>query len=457
MRRLRKAKADSSVRSMTVWVARCEEEKAGRRLSAPLHGEQAIRMRSEFSSNHLSTAIDAAVDRTLAGQPLSRDGAVDLALHASLPELLAAATVLRAHGKSTTVTFSKKVFIPLTTLCRDYCGYCTFRKDPGQPGAHFMTPDEVLALAEQGRRAGCKEALFSLGDQPERIFPEAREFLREQGFTRTLDYLAAMCELVLDRTGLLPHANPGVMDRPALERLKNSNASVGLMLESVSTRLMRGDLPHAKAPDKVPALRLRTMEEAGKLSIAFTTGILIGIGETLGERIDSLFAIRAMHEKYGHIQEVIVQNFRAKAEIPMANHPEPSLDEMLRTIAVARLILGPYMNVQAPPNLSYADFPRLLEAGINDWGGISPVTKDFINPEAAWPQIRKLEAETNGRGFALRERLALYPEFTLREQFQSAPVRARLAALASGEGFALADAEIVRRSSSDRFGTTGLA
>src|SRR5580658_3723446 len=383
-------------------------------------------MREEQSSNGVSTAIDAALDRTLAGERLGRDGALDLARNAPLPELLAAATAVRAHGKGTTITFSKKVFIPLTTLCRDYCGYCTFRKDPGQPGAHFMTPDQVLALAEQGRRAGCKEALFSLGDQPERIFPQAREFLRQQGFARMLDYLVAMCELVLDRTGLVPHANPGVMDRSVLERLKNSNASVGLMLETVSTRLMRGDLPHAKAPDKVPSLRLRTMEEAGKLSIAFTTGILIGIGETIEERIDSLLAIRAMHEKYGHIQEVIIQNFRAKSDIPMAHHIEPTMDDMLRTIAVARLILGPDMNIQAPPNLSYSDFPRLLDAGINDWGGISPVTKDHINPEAAWPQITKLEAETAARGFVLRERLALYPEFLDRDGFVSPSVRPHL-------------------------------
>jgi 7,8-didemethyl-8-hydroxy-5-deazariboflavin synthase CofG subunit len=355
--------------------------------------------------------------------PLDRNAAVDLLQRAPLDELLSAASALRARGKGNTITFSKKVFIPLTTLCRDYCGYCTFRKDPGQPGAHFMTPDEVLAVAEQGRRAGCKEALFSLGDQPERIFPEARDFLQKQGFMRTLDYLAAMCELVLDRTGLLPHSNPGVMDAAILARLKNSNASVGLMLETVSTRLMRGDLPHAKAPDKVPALRLRTMEEAGKLSLAFTTGILIGIGETLEERIDSLLAIRTMHEKYGHIQEVIIQNFRAKPDIPMADHIEPTMDDMLRTIAVARLILGPEMNIQAPPNLSYADFPRLLDAGINDWGGISPVTKDHINPEAAWPQIAKLETETNARGFVLRERLALYPEYLDREGFVSASVR----------------------------------
>src|SRR5262249_20465510 len=266
---------------------------------------------------------------------------------------------------------------------------------------------------------------------------EARDFLRRQGFARTLDYVAAMSELVLHRTGLLPHANPGVMDRTALERLKESNASVGLMLETVSVRLMRDGLAHANAPDKVPALRLRTIEEAGKLSIAFTTGILIVIGETMEERIDSLFAIRALHEKYGHIQEVIVQNFRAKPEIPMAKHPEPPLDDMLRTLAIARLILGPEMNLQAPPNLSYADFPRLLEAGINDWGGISPVTKDFINPEAAWPQISKLRSETEARGFVLRERLALYPEFVRAGHFLSPYVGERVSRLADSEGFAL--------------------
>ncbi len=368
--------------------------------------------------------------------PIAREAALLFADQATLSDLLAAAAEIRAAGKGTVVSFSKKVFIPLTTLCRDYCNYCTFRKDPGQPGAHFMSPDEVLALAERGRRAGCQEALFSLGDQPERIFPEAREFLRTHGYSRTLDYLAAMCELVLEKTGLLPHANPGVMDRAALARLKDSNASVGLMLENVSPRLMRDGLPHANAPDKVPALRLRTIEEAGKLSIAFTTGILMGIGETMEERIDSLLAIRTLHEKYGHIQEVIIQNFRAKPEIPMAAHPEPSLEDMLRTIALARLILGPQINVQAPPNLSYDDFPRLLDAGINDWGGISPVTRDFINPEAAWPQVARLRSETESRGFTLRERLALYPEFVHRHEFLSWRVRNRVREVAGTDGFA---------------------
>lgn len=379
---------------------------------------------------------DTLLQQACRGQGVNREEAMALAEAAPLEELLAAARGVREKGKGKTVSFSKKVFIPLTTLCRDYCSYCTFRKDPGQLGAHFMTPEEVLELAEQGRRAGCKEAVFSLGDQPERIFPEAREFLRRQGYARTLDYLAAMCELVLERTGLLPHANPGLLDGAALDRLKESNASAGLMLENISARLMRDGLPHANAPDKVPLLRLRTMEEAGKRSIAFTTGILIGIGETVEERIESLLAIREMDEKYGHIQEVIVQNFRAKPDIPMARQPEPSLEEMLRTTALARLILGAKRNLQAPPNLSYEDFPRLLDAGINDWGGISPVTKDFINPEAAWPQIERLRAETEARGFRLRERLALYPEFVAREEFLSPRVRERVKQLAGADGFA---------------------
>src|SRR5690349_21518725 len=383
-----------------------------------------------------SRKAETALELARAGRGVSREEALAIEAGASLGEMLEAASEVRERGKGKTVSFSKKVFIPLTMLCRDYCLYCTFRKDPGQPGAHFMTPEEVLALAEEGRRAGCKEALFSLGDQPERIFPEAREFLQKQGYARTLDYLVAMCELVLEQTGLLPHANPGVMDGAALDKLKESNASVGLMLENVSVRLMRDGLPHANAPDKVPVLRLRTIEEAGKRSMAFTTGILIGIGETMEERIDSLLAIRSVHEKYGHIQEVIVQNFRAKPEIPMAQHAEPSLEELLRTLAIARLILGAQMNLQAPPNLSYDDFPGLLDAGINDWGGISPVTKDFINPEAAWPQISRLREETEARGFVLRERLALYPEFVSREEFVSPRARAKINLLAGADGFA---------------------
>jgi FO synthase len=288
-----------------------------------------------------------------------------------------------------------------------------------------MSPDEVLAVAEAGARAGCKEALFSLGDQPERIFPEAREFLQHHGFERTLDYLAAMTRLVLENTGLLPHANPGLMASDDLARLRETNVSLGLMLESVSPRLRHKGAAHWRAPDKAPALRLRTIEEAGRQRIAFTTGILIGIGETLEERVDSLIAIRDLHEAYGHIQEVLVQPFRAKAGTRMEDSSEPSLHDLQRTLAVARLILGD-MNLQSPPNLVSEDFPALLDAGINDWGGISPVTQDFINPEAEWPQISILDQRTRDAGFVLRERLAIYPEFAGRADFIDPNLRPRL-------------------------------
>lgn len=350
---------------------------------------------------------------------LSRADAVVLE-RAELAPLLGRAAALRDAGKGRVVSYSKKVFIPLTHLCRDYCGYCTFRTDPVPGRAAYMTPDEVLAVAEAGARAGCKEALFSLGDQPERLFPEAREFLARLGYARTLDYLAAMAELVLDRTGLLPHANPGLMGADDLARLKESNVSLGLMLESVSRRLRHKGGAHWRAPDKAPSLRLRTIAEAGRQRIAFTTGMLVGIGETWEERVDTLLAIRDLHERYGHIQEVLVQPFRAKRGTRMAGAQEPGMDDLQRTIAVARLILGGQVNVQSPPNLVAEDYPLLLASGINDWGGISPVTRDFINPEAAWPQIETLERRTEAAGFALRERLALYPEFIHKPGFISA-------------------------------------
>ena len=342
---------------------------------------------------------------------VQRDYALWLIEHEELPVLLAAASARRDRWIGKTISFSKKVFIPLTRLCRDYCGYCTFRRDPGQPGGGFLTTDDVRTIALAGKEAGCKEALFSLGDQPEKLFPEAAEQLRRLGYRRTLEYLADMCEMVLDATGLLPHSNPGVMDRADLARLKNSNVSMGLMLESVSTRLMRKGEAHWNAPDKVPVLRLRTIEEAGRQGIAFTTGILIGIGEMREERVDSLLAIRALHQRYGHIQEVIVQNFRAKEGTRFQEMAEPGAEDLLRTLAVARLILPGNVNLQAPPNLSYHDFPRLIQGGLNDWGGISPVTKDHINPEAPCPAIRLLREKTEAAGYVLRERLALYPEF----------------------------------------------
>ena len=272
--------------------------------------------------------VDAALERGIEGCGLSREDALSLMEEGPLEALLETAAAVRDRFKGHSVSYSRKVFIPLTHLCRDYCGYCTFRADPQAGVQPYMTPDEVLAVAEAGRRAGCKEALFSLGDQPERVFPEAKEFLKKLGFDRTLEYLAAMSELVLEKTGLLPHSNPGLMGAEDLRRLRETNVSVGLMLESASPRLLRLGGAHWKAPDKVPSLRIRTIENAGQLSMAFTTGILIGIGETLEERVDALLAIRSAHQKYGHIQEVIVQPFRAKPDIRMAQAPEPSTEEL---------------------------------------------------------------------------------------------------------------------------------
>jgi FO synthase len=380
--------------------------------------------------------VDAALQVGLGGCGVTRDDALSLMNETPLPALLDAGAAVRDHFKGRSVSYSRKVFIPLTHLCRDYCGYCTFRADP-QPGVQpYMTADEVLAVAEAGRRAGCKEALFSLGDQPERVFPEAKDFLKTLGFDSTLEYLAAMCELVLEKTGLLPHSNPGLMGLDDLRRLRQTNISAGLMLESASPRLLRPGGAHWKAPDKVPSLRLRTIENAGELSMAFTTGILIGIGETSEERVDALLAIRAAHERHGHIQEVIIQPFRAKPDIRMAQAPEPSNEDLQRTIAVARLILGGEMNIQSPPNLLSEDYPDLLKAGINDWGGISPVTKDFINPEAAWPQISSLGARTASAGFVLRERLAIYPEFSARKEFVNDRLEPHVRELRGDDGYA---------------------
>ena len=379
--------------------------------------------------------VHAALEHAEDGRGVSREEALSLMEVAELASVVHVAASVRDKFKGRTVSYSKKVFIPLTHLCRDYCGYCTFRADPEAGRQPYMTPEDVLAVAEAGRRAGCKEALFSLGDQPERIFPEAREFLRAHGFANTLEFLAAMTELVLDKTGLLPHSNPGLMSASDLRRLRESNVSMGLMLESTNPLGVRG-AAHRRAPDKVPSLRLRTIEEAGRLSIAFTTGILIGIGETAEDRVDSLFAIRRAHEEYGHIQEVIVQPFRAKPGTRMAAAAQPSLEELQRTLAVARLVLGGDINLQSPPNLVADEYPDLLNAGINDWGGVSPVTCDFINPEAAWPHIPALAGRSAAAGFVLRERLALYPEFAAQPKFVDARVQPHLQNLRGEDGYA---------------------
>jgi FO synthase len=325
-----------------------------------------------------------------------------------LEELLSEARSLR---RSTVVTYSPKVFIPLTMLCRDVCHYCTFARPPRRGERAYLTPDEVLEIARAGVAAGCKEALFTLGDKPERRYRVARDELAALGCETTIEYLVRMCEIVFEETGLLPHANPGVMSRDELAALRDVTASQGIMLETASDRLSERGGPHFGSPDKRPAARLATLRLAGELSIPFTTGILIGIAETRAERIEALEAIRDLHERYGHIQEVIVQNFRAKPGTKMATHPEPSLDDLLWTAAVARLVLPRDVHVQVPPNLSYEDFPRLLDAGIDDWGGVSPVTIDHVNPEAPWPEVERLRAATEARGFALAPRLPVYPEF----------------------------------------------
>jgi FO synthase len=309
------------------------------------------------------------------------------------------------------VTYSPKVFIPLTKLCRDVCHYCTFAQPPRKGERAYMTADEVLAVARAGAEAGCHEALFTLGDKPELRYRAAREELAELGCETTIAYLAHMAELVLSEAGLLPHLNPGVMTPEDMLLLRPVSASMGLMLESSSARLMEKGMAHHGSPDKVPQARLGTIRLAGELAVPFTTGILIGIGETRGERLEALEAIAALHERYGHIQEVIVQNFRAKAGTKMVDHPEPTLAELVWTARAAREILPADVHLQVPPNLSYDDFPHLLESGIDDWGGVSPVTIDHVNPEAPWPEIDRLRAATEAHGFELAPRLPIYPEF----------------------------------------------
>ncbi len=330
-------------------------------------------------------------------------------LDAPFDDLLAAARK-RRRGDGL-VTYSPKVFIPLTTLCRDVCGYCTFARPPRRGERAYLSEAEVLAIARAGAAAGCTEALFTLGDKPELRYKVAREELAALGCETTLEYLGRVARLVLDETGLLPHLNPGVMSREELAALRPVSASMGIMLETVAERLSAKGGPHWASPDKLPARRLETIELAGELRIPFTSGILIGIGETRAERLEALEALAAVHERHGHLQEVIVQNFRAKPGTRMAEHAEPSLDDHLWTIAAARLLLPDDVAVQAPPNLAYDDFPRLLDAGIDDWGGVSPVTIDHVNPEAPWPERDRLEAATRSRGLELAPRLPVYPRY----------------------------------------------
>jgi FO synthase len=328
-----------------------------------------------------------------------------------LETLLAASEAATIQAFGATVTYSRKVFIPLTRLCRDVCHYCTFATTPRRLEAPYLSRDQVLAIARAGAAAGCREALFTLGDQPEARFAEARAALAAMGYATTLEYLRAMAQAVLAETGLLPHLNPGLMTEADLAALRPVAASMGIMLETASNRLSQPGGPHYGSPDKLPARRLATIAAAGRARIPFTTGLLIGIGETRAERIEALVAIRDLHREHGHIQEVIIQNFRAKPDTKMAHHPEPPLEEHLWTVAAARLILGPAITIQAPPNLRPDELAALLRAGVNDWGGVSPVTPDHVNPEAPWPHLDALAAATAAAGRVLTERLAIGPAY----------------------------------------------
>ena len=319
------------------------------------------------------------------------------------------ASALRDEGKGRTVTYSRKVFIPLTTLCVDRCSYCTFAKPPGAGGV-YMAPDDVVAVARAGDAARCTEALFTLGDSPEQRWPQAREFLEARGHETTLDYVAAMSALVRNETRVFPHANPGLLDDAGFELLRPTNPSMGMMLENISPRLTEPGMPHHRTVTKDPAKRVATIEAAGRQKVPFTTGILVGIGENNQEIVDSLFALRDLAERTGAIQEVIVQNFRAKADTRMRHSAEPVPRWFARVVALARWIMGPEANVQVPPNLTDA-YEIYLDAGINDWGGVSPLTIDWVNPEAPWPHLDELTARTHAAGFELRPRLPVYPEY----------------------------------------------
>ncbi len=398
-----------------------------------------------FSVLRISPEIQRELNAAACGAGLSEAAAKTLitAEGPALEALMAAAAALRDKRTGKIITYSRKVFIPLTNLCRDVCGYCTFVRQPKDPLAHTMEADEVSATILAGEKAGCKEALFSLGDKPELKYASYRAWLQKRGCTSTAQYVHKMCAATLQQTALLPHINAGALSDEDFDMLRPVSVSMGMMLEGVSPALMARGGAHRGSPDKDPQLRLGVIESAGKKRIPFTTGILIGIGEQPEERVDALLALKKIQDIYGHIQEIIVQNFRTKADIRMRLQPEPSEDDMIRAIAITRLLFGESVSVQAPPNLMFTKretgaplgYQRYLQAGLNDWGGVSPVTKDFINPERAWPQLQLLREDMHACGFILRERLGIYPEYIFRKDiFLDAGLRQRVSDLVDETG-----------------------
>ena len=367
-----------------------------------------------LSDNLVSTvSVQETLSKSAEGRSISKAEAYELIGSDEDRLIISAARNIRNNNRtSDIVTYSRKVFVDLTNLCRDSCSYCTYKKDPNDKAAKMLMPSQVLALAELGKKFKCTEALMVTGERPEQKYVQVREWLKTLGYTSTIEYIADISEKVLSKTGLLPHTNAGSLTKKEMSLLKNTNASLGMMLESSSARLGQKNMPHYHAPSKDPRIRIRTLEDAGQLRIPFTTGLLLGIGEHAEEIIDSLFVIKEIHEKYGHIQEVILQNFMPKVGTEMENATPIGLNSFLKIIAVARIILQD-INIQVPPNLNPGIFGSFLDAGINDWGGISPITIDYVNPEFPWPTIDTVRSTTQRKGYSLRARLPIYPEFIL--------------------------------------------
>ncbi|WP_455368357.1 7,8-didemethyl-8-hydroxy-5-deazariboflavin synthase CofG [[Eubacterium] cellulosolvens] len=398
--------------------------------------------RIEYSSiPYSNNKIDEILNKAQDGVQPDKDEAILLikSHRRDLKKIISAASDIREKVKDRQITYSKNVFIPLTNMCRNECAYCGFRKKPTDDKARILTAEEVMNIVRLGEEAGCKEALFVMGERPE-IFEKARSQLKKYGYSSIINYLKDMCEMVIDNTQLIPHSNLGILNKDELKTLKQVNASLGLMLESSSRRLFNRGEPHQLSPGKDPDRRLKTIEKAGNLKIPFTTGILIGIGETLEERIDSLFHIKRLNDKYHHIQELIIQNFYPQPNTAMQNYPEPQLDDIVKTIAISRIIFQGSINIQAPPNLLSGTYQSVLEAGINDWGGISNITYDYVNPHAAWPDIEDLKVSTINAGFTLKMRLPIYPEYIRKiSGFLPKKLKHKITSQVDDEGFVRED------------------